>query len=203
MMALSMQGLAATLVLAGVLGCAPAGKHPEPNAGLAPFVHDRLPDDVGHPTFIDFGGKVHLVGYDVSPEGVAPPGKSVNLKLYWQRSGDLQPGWSLFTHLEDDLGRQVRNFDREGPFRAALGAKPEGLSELAHGRIYSDEQTFEMPKAEDLTPRVAVVVGVWSNEMRLPVMSGSSNGHDAAIVTHFSTGVVRRAPSDPSQGSRR
>jgi hypothetical protein len=203
-MSVSTQGLTAAVVLAGVLGCAPASKQAEPNASLAPYAHDRLADDVQHPTFVDFGGKVHLVGYDVSPEGVAAPGKQVTLKLYWQRSGDLQPGWGLFTHLEDDLGRQVRNFDREGAFRKELGAKPDGLSQLELGRFYTDELGFEMPKAEDLTPRVTVVVGVWSGEMRLPVLSGSSNGHDAAIITHFSTGVVRPAPpSEPHKGAAR
>jgi hypothetical protein len=197
----------ATIALAGTFGCTPPAKQGEA-ADLGARPTERLPSDVAHTTFVDFGGKVQIVGYDVSPQGDARPGTKVTVKLYWRRTGALEPGWSLFTHLEDDRGRQIANLDREGAFRAALGGKPEGLALLELGKIYADEQTFEMPKADVLTPTVTLVVGVWNtnrgfDQMRLPVVSGETNGHDAAIVTHFSTGVVRPRLGRVAQGAAR
>jgi hypothetical protein len=171
--------------------CAPAAKQEAP-ADLAAFAHDRLPDDVKHTTFIDFGSKVQLVGYDVSPDGAARPGESVKMTLYWKRTGQLEPGWRLFTHIDDDQGRQISNFDREGAFRTAVAAKEPGLSVLELGKVYTDEQTFAVPKADVVTPKITIVVGVWNDAMRLPVVSGPSDGNAAAIVTHLATGVARR-----------
>ncbi|HEX7671005.1 MAG TPA: hypothetical protein VF395_15525, partial [Polyangiaceae bacterium] len=112
-----MLGLAAFgLLLAASPGCTSGDKPHEGAGDFAAFVVPGLPESA-HPTMIDFGGKVHIVGYEVSPEGAAHPSQTVTVKLYWMRVGNLEPGWGLFTHLEDDLGRQIRNFDREGAFR--------------------------------------------------------------------------------------
>lgn len=152
-----------------------------------------LPNDVPHRTFVDFGGKLHLVGYDVSPESSASPGSTVRLKLYWKPVSRLDPGWNLFTHLEDDGAHQLWNFDREGAFRALLGSKmPAGLSLLEPGKIYVDEQTLTMPRADQLAPYVNIVVGVWQGDMRLPIVSGASNGHEGAVVARVSTGIQRQ-----------
>jgi hypothetical protein len=188
--------------LAFTSACAPAAKQEAP-ADLAAFALERLPDDVKNPTFIDFGSKVQLVGYDVSPQDSAKPGDSVKMTLYWKRTGPLQPGWRLFTHVDDDRGRQISNFDREGAFRSALGAKESGLSILELGKIYTDEQTFAVPKADVVTPKITIVVGVWNEAMRLPVVSGPSDGHAAAIVTHLSTGVPRRGLVKVLQGTKK
>jgi hypothetical protein len=189
-----MLGLAALgLVLAASAGCTSGEKPQEGAADFAAFVVPALPESA-HPTMIDFGGKVHIVGYEVSPEGAARPSQSITVKLYWMRVGALDAGWGLFTHLEDDLGRQIRNFDREGAFHGKIAAQPTGLALLELGKIYSDEQTLELPKAAELTPRVSLVVGVWNQDMRLPVVSGTTNGHQAALIATFSTGVERQRP---------
>lgn len=174
------------------VACTPAGK-PEAQEDLAAFAHDRLGDDVKHATLADFGSKIQLVGYDLSPEGSAKPGDQLHLTLYWKRSGELEPGWGLFTHVEDERGRQIANFDREGGFRGAIAGKPEGLARLEPGKIYTDEQTLTVPKADVVSPKITLVVGVWNDSTRLPVVSGISDGHDAAIISHLSTGVPRRA----------
>ena len=185
-------GIAAALAF----GCAPADKPEEAAAKVAPFAHEGLPAE-GHATFVDFGGKVQLVGFDVSPDLEASPGTTVKAKLYWRRTNALEPGWSLFTHLEDDRGQNIANLDKQGPFRTALATVPEGLSQLELGKVYTDEQTFQIPEPNAVTPRVTLVVGVWRDTLRLPVVSGQSNGHDAAILTHFLTGVPSRAPARP------
>jgi hypothetical protein len=149
-------------------------------------------------TFFDFGGKVHLVGYEFSPEGAVQPGGTLQAKLYWRRVGALEPDWSLFTHVDDERGRQLRNYDKVGPFRGALGSKPEGLARLALGKVYVDEQTIEIPRGREVTPKVVFVVGVWHDQVRLPVVSGVANGKHAAAVATFGTGVQRQAASPPA-----
>lgn len=190
------------LALLGTGACAPNAKQEAP-ADLTAFAHERLTDDVKHTTFVDFGSKVQLVGYDVAPEDTARPGESVKMTLYWKRTGQLEPGWRLFTHVDDDKGRQIGNFDREGAFRTAIGAKETGLSVLELGKVYTDEQTFAVPKADVVTPKITIVVGVWNDAMRLPVISGPSDGHAAAIVTHLATGVSRRGAVKVLQGTKK
>jgi hypothetical protein len=192
--------LLAFLSLAVGPACAPADKQ-DGAADLAAFSHERLADGVKHPTFVDFGSKLTLVGYDVSPEDAAHPGEAVRLTLYWRRTGRLDSGWAFFTHLEDELGRQISNFDREGAFRGAVNGKQEGLAALELGKVYTDEQTLTVPKSDALTPKITIVVGVWNDQMRLPIISGPTNGHDAAIVAHLATGVPRRSAATVRQGT--
>lgn len=178
--------------LATTAACTPAPKE-EGAEDLAAYAHERLPEDVKNRTLVDFGSKVELVGYDVSPEGTAGPGTVIHVTLHWKRGGDLGPGWGLFTHLEDERGRQIGNYDRDGAFRGALSGKPSGLARLELGKVYTDEQNVTLPKEDVLTPNVTLVVGVWNDDMRLPIVSGPTDGHDAAIIAHFATGVPRRA----------
>ncbi|HEX4473599.1 MAG TPA: hypothetical protein VH142_00905 [Polyangiaceae bacterium] len=184
--------------LLGLPACSTPQSDPDVAAALAPFVLTALPDDA-QPTFADFGGKLHLVGWSSSADGVAPPGSTINLKLYWKVVSPLEPGWGLFTHLIDDHGRRVRNFDDAGPFRKWLLTKPnEGLSLVEPDTLIVDEETLEMPKANELTPEVSLIVGAWKDDgqpqspgFRLPVVSGTSDNHDAVILAHYKTGIVR------------
>src|SRR5262245_44352750 len=133
------------LAFSALPACAPTEKQDAP-ADLGAFAHERLAEDVKNPTFVDFGSKVTLVGYDVSPEDMAQPGDTVRLTLYWRRTGRLEPGWAFFTHLEDERGRQISNFDREGAFRKALAGSKDGIASLELGKVYTDEQTLTVPK---------------------------------------------------------
>jgi hypothetical protein len=176
------------------LGC--TGSTPEADGSdLAAFVVPEVPGDTVTRTFVDFGGKVHLVGVELTPAGSVTPGGNLKIRLYWRRVGDLAEDWSLFTHIDDDFGRQLRNYDRVGPFRAALGGKPLGLARLELGKIYVDEQSVELPKNNELTPKIELVVGVWHDKVRLNVVSGTSNGKDAAVIAAIPTGVERVKPS--------
>jgi hypothetical protein len=181
-----------SFALATTAACTPAPKG-EGAEDLAAYAHERLPEEVKNRTLVDFGSKVELVGYDVSPEGTARPGTAIHVTLYWKRGGDLGPGWGLFTHLEDERGRQIGNYDRDGAFRGAISGKPSGLARLELGKVYTDEQNVTLPKEDVLTPNVTLVVGVWNDDMRLPIVSGPTDGHDATIIAHFATGVPRRA----------
>jgi hypothetical protein len=186
------------LVLSFAAGCAPGVAATEDSGKLSSFVVPSVPEDA-HTANFDFGGKVQIVGYSVSPEGSALPGSQVALTLYWRRSSALEPGWSLFTHVEDDTGRQLRNFDHEGAFRTALEGTKGGLASLELGKVYAEKQTIEIPKPDECTPRLGFIVGVWHESMRLPVVSGLSNGHEAALVSTFATGVPPRRPAPPKE----
>lgn len=180
----------ATAILGAALwGCNAQGQNAGAATELASFLVAEIPETAQR-EYIDFGGKLVLVAHELSPSGKAGPGQSVNAKFYWKPMSAVSPGWGLFTHLEDAQGRQIRNFDEVGPFRKWLSGKAQaGLSLLELGNVYVDEQTFEMPPAADLAPEVLLVLGVWNGDMRLPVVSGPSDGHHAGIVTRIETGL--------------
>src|SRR5688572_18687417 len=138
-----MRGIEASLMLGFclVMGCTAqgtAGADKALDAKLEQYVLDQLPKTVEHETYLDFGGKVQLLGYDVSPAEVAAPGSKVSLTLYWQRTGALDEGWGLFTHILDARGRQIGQFDSSGPLReaGADGAQALGPSDWKVGKIY-------------------------------------------------------------------
>ena len=180
--------LFAPLVLGAGLSACTGQAQKDAASELAPFLVAELPETAER-GYIDFGGKLALVAHEVSPTK-AGPGQNVNAKFYWKPISVVAPGWGLFTHLEDSRGRQVRNFDEVGSFRKWLGGKAQaGLGLLELGNVYVDEQSFEMPPAADLAPEVLLVVGVWHGDMRLPVVSGPSDGHHAGIVARIDTGL--------------
>jgi hypothetical protein len=171
--------------------CAAPPQKADVASALEPFHVDAVPETAKR-TFVDLGGKLHLVGLEVSPDTRADPGSTVHLKMYWQAVGQLEPGWGLFTHVVDERGERIRNFDAEGAFRKWLtGAQPDELSLLELGKIYVDEQSLEMPKADEVTPEVSIIVGAWNADMRLPVVSGPTDGHSAALLATLNTGVPR------------
>jgi hypothetical protein len=190
--------LAVAASLFTLFGCSTPSREAKEAEAFAAYAVPAVPDGARR-TFVDFGGKLALVGYELSPEGTAGPGTTIHAKLYWKRVGKLGAGWSLFTHLVDDQGRQLRNFDGEGDFRKALAGKmPTGLAGLELGAVYVDEQSLGLPGANELTPKVSLLVGVWRDDMRLPVVSGPTDGKQAAILANYDTGVER--PSAVAQG---
>lgn len=189
-----------------VLGCTPAGttadeKKLDPK--LEEYVVDRLPKTVEHTTYLDFGGKVQLVGYDISPDEVAPPGSKISLTLYWQRTGSLDEGWKLFTHLLDAQGRQIAQYDKSGPLREGASDDEQALgpSDWQIGKIYVDKLEFEVPRrlTQDdkkiplRTGSVTIAVGVWKDAARLDVLGSNSDARRRGFVTTLSTGLSRAA----------
>jgi len=175
----------------------------QPDAQLQQYVLDRLPKTVTHETYLDFGGKVQLLGYDISPAEVAAPGSKVSLTLYWQRTGSLDEGWKLFTHLLDAQGRQIGQFDQSGPLRAGANDNTQALgpSDWQVGKIYVDKIEIEVPRRVSQgdkqvalrTGTVTVAVGVWKEAARLDVLGGNSDERRRGFVTSLSTGLSRGA----------
>ena len=182
-------------------GTAVEAKKLDPN--LEQYVLDKLPKTVEHETYLDFDGKVQLLGYDVSPADVAAPGSKLSLTLYWQRTGRLDDGWKLFTHLLDAQGRQIGQFDKSGPLRAGASDDVQALgpSDWQVGKIYVDKIELEVPKriahGEKKFPlrsgTVTVAVGVWKEAARLDVLGGSSDARRRGFVTTLNTGLSREA----------
>ena len=189
-----------------VMGCTgqgTAGAQKELDPKLDQYVLDRLPKTVEHETYLDFGGKVQLVGYDVSPADVAAPGSKISLTLYWQRTGALDEGWGLFTHILDAQGRQIGQFDGSGPLREVGGDGKQALgpSDWKVGKIYVDQLSFEVPRRLTVgearvplrTGSITLAVGVWKDAARLDVLGGTSDAHRRGFVTTLKTGLSREA----------
>lgn len=202
---------------ASIALCAGCGQAPQPAAKLDPslraHVLGAMPSDVQHRTFFDFDGKVHLIGYDLASDSVAP-GQDVKLTLYWQSVKPLGPGWRLYTHVLDGSGVPVRggNEDNVGPLRKVEdpGQKNEhqalGPSRWQPGKIYVDKQLFKLPEAVH-TAAALIAVGIWRDDIRLEVLSGPTDGQNGAIVARVKTGlpapIRRRATQPPSLTTRR
>lgn len=198
-------GLTVSLVL---LGCAKEPPKQDPasiDTNLAQYVLDEVPSDVKNPTFIDFEGKVQIIGWELEPTGVVGPGQKLKLKLYWKSAQKLGPGWSLFTHFVAPGGARIDAnvggvaLDDIGPLRARSGGQQAlGPSAWQPGKIYVDVQELEMPR-QLAVPEVSIVVGVWKGQSRLDVISGPSDRERRAIVTHVKTGVVPPAAVEATQ----
>lgn len=204
-------GWAAPLGALVAWGCsappAPADDAP-PSPALAAYVLTELPSDVPNRTFIDFEGKVQLLGWQLEPPGPVAPGSRVKLTLWWRSVQDLPAPFALFTHvLRADGGRvslpdgKALNADDSGPLRAREGDGPQALGpgRWRPGHVYVDTQEIELPR-ELATTEITFAVGVWRyfalpgkggerevRGLRLAVLSGPTDGQNRALVARAPT----------------
>lgn len=205
---------AALLMLGGC--AAPRDESKAVPETLQKYVLDQRPANMQHERFIDFGGKVHLIGYDAEPTDRVLPGGELKVTYYWKSVGELGPDWELFTHVLNDRGQRITPppadpqvpYDDRGPLRERAGPQRRGPQALppsrwVPGRYYVDEQTLPIPSATQalLTPRITLLIGVWNGPMRLEVLSGPAV-EEAGIVAHFETGIKRPAPQPPKTASK-
>lgn len=193
------------LALALLVGCAaPAGT----DQGEAPadrFALPSLPADVSQRTRVDFGGTIELLGWDVEPKTDARPGSSVHVRLYWRAVKRLSPGWRFTTEL---LAPQV-----DQAVGQAGGSRPDP-SELVPGKIYLDEHDIVVPE-DTAGPTLSLVVSLSRDAaqvegkeveglsaLRLPVLSGLSDGRQRAILARLATGVVP-GEKRPGKGAKK
>ena len=98
------------LVLSTQVGCAKRGKGgvKVDKEAVKEFILDDVPADAKvHKTDVNFEDKVHLIAWSAEPE-MAAPGSTVRFTLYWKKTGDLDPGWKLFTHVTTDDVKQAK-----------------------------------------------------------------------------------------------
>jgi hypothetical protein len=184
------------VVVAGAcFGCVGGSKglSSEDKERLKPFILEAVPAEMQHKLDVNFENKVHLVGYEFSPEQ-SKPGGEVKLKYYWRCDDPVEDGWMLFTHTKDEGSGKMGNLDFVGPLREQKNNRQIlGPDRWERGKVYVDEQTYKVP--EDVTGgEVTIFTGVWKGDARLRIISGPNDGDNSAIVGKIKTGVAPKAP---------
>lgn len=177
----------------------------ELSAELKSLVLDEAPSDLPNPTFIDYGGKVALIGYSIEPSQLAAPGSKISLKLFWRSSSKLTGPYSLYTELVTPGGKRFE-VEGGGPLRNLAP------SSWQPGKIYIDEVTLTVPEDMD-APRFSVVAGVKTapiapeepaepaakkddkaagtfGAVYLPVLSGPADIQHGGVIATLDTGVT-------------
>src|SRR5580700_1076680 len=180
-----------TVSVLGAVGCVGGSKglSSADQDRLKPYILEALPADVQHKVDVNFENKIHLVGYKFDP-ATAKPGQEVKITMYWRSDDSLDDGWSLFTHLHDDVSDKSDNLDWAGPLRENRNNKQLlGPERWKKGTFYVDEQSYKMPdwlKGPDLT----VFTGIWKGDARLRIVTGPNDGDNRAIVGKIHTGLT-------------
>ncbi|MET0388707.1 MAG: carbohydrate-binding family 9-like protein [Polyangiales bacterium] len=159
--------LLALCVLAAI-GCTEKISHDPQEAELLPKILLKAAPTPAHPSELQFGSKLRLLGYDVSTDAPAV-GKPFKVTWYWQVLEPLDNGWKIFTHLSDGKINRV-NLDSD---RVVRRVYPE--ARWKKGEYLRDEQEITLPS--DWSSREAVFyLGFYSGETRLPVSHGKDDG---------------------------
>jgi len=193
------------LILSSQTGCAKRGKGAVKvdKEAVKEFILDDMPGDVKHKTDVNFEDKVHLIGWTAEPE-MAAPGSTVRFTLYWKKTGDLDPGWKLFTHVTTDDVKQAKgNLDCVGSIRQEKAAnctvQTYGPSEWEKGKVIKDSFEFSVP-GDVAWPTYRFLVGIWKDDARLKVKNADANdGDNRANVISLPTGVKAPEPPPPQK----
>jgi hypothetical protein len=151
-----MQARALGILALLVAGCAQpqlkeGEEKPELSAEQKSLVLDEAPSDLPNPTFIDYSGKVALIGYSVQPSTLAAPGSKISLKLFWRSSSKLSGPYKLYTELVTAGGKRFE-VEGGGPLRSLAPSSWEP------GKIYIDDVTLTVPADIDAA-RFSIVAG--------------------------------------------
>jgi hypothetical protein len=177
-------------LMASAMGCVGGSKGltSEDKDRLKPYILDTAPSDIPHKIDVNFENKVHLVGYKFDPE-TARPGQEVKITLWWRCDDTLDDGWTLFTHLHDDVSDKSDNLDWNGPLRENRNNKQIlGPDRWEKGKVYVDEQTYKMPDWVK-GPELTYMTGVWKGDARLRIITGPNDGDNRATVGKIHTGL--------------
>lgn len=192
--------LGSALVLSSQVGCAKRGKGVSKvdKELIKENILDDLPADVPHKVDVNYEDKIHLIGWKADPE-MASPGSTVRFTLYWRKTGDLDPGWMLFTHVTTDDVKQAKgNLDCVGSIRqekaANCTAQLYGPGDWEKGKVIKDSFEFSVP-ADVQWPNYRFLVGIWKNDARLHIKNADANdGDNRANVITLPTGVKAPEP---------
>jgi len=175
----------------------------------------RALPETATPTFVDFGGKIRLVGYQLSGELPARAGSELAIDLYWQSAASIERGWVLTTELGSGSARlgQPKPDASEG----SGGEKPSPAG-WQLGRIYRDQRTLKMP--DELPGSTVTILAsvAWSQpsdsspskasstpSFHVPVLSGPHDGDERGVVAHVPAvaGKVATKQKKPERERRR
>lgn len=158
------------------------------HAALARLITTSPPPGITH-LDVDFDGKVHLVGYLVTPsQAQYPAGTRVTVTLLWRSDQRLDGDWALFTHLIGPGGQQIANLDDSGPLRHMEGfpGPPMPPSRWEPGKFYRDDLSFVIPP--DAPPHVGITAGMFKGQTRLPTKGGGADREGRVTVVSLQTG---------------
>jgi len=189
------------LLLTTQVGCAKRGKGmtKADKELVKEHILDDMPADVKHKVDVNYEDKIHLIGWTAEPE-MAAPGSTVRFTLYWRKTGDLDPGWKLFTHVTTDDVKQAKgNLDCVGSIRqekaANCSVQMYGPSEWEKNKVIRDQFEFSVPN-DVQWPTYRFLVGIWKDDARLKIKNADANdGDNRANVITLPTGV--KAPETP------
>ncbi|MBK8169363.1 MAG: carbohydrate-binding family 9-like protein [Sandaracinaceae bacterium] len=122
-----------------------------------------------HPLDVDFEGKIHLLGYDLSAER-ATAGQPFTVTWHWKVDHKLDAGWKQFTHVATATGENRVNQDGTGWVRQHYAP-----SDWQAGEYIRDEQTIMVPEDWN-SPATKLFIGFWSERRRLRIASGPNDG---------------------------
>jgi hypothetical protein len=142
-----------------------------------------------HRLNVDFGGKVTLLGYDITPDSTTMrPGTRFTVKWYWKCDNTVGDGWKLFTHFTDATTSR-ENHDGDGSEVRRL-YQPE---RWRRGEYITDVQEFTVAEGWN-APILRVYTGLWKGDDRLPVRStGHQMSEGRALAIELQTGVTAPA----------
>lgn len=180
-------------VLLGVAGCAQKDEKPAlseaQKAQIAALVADAPPPGLKS-VDVNFGDKIHLVGYSISPKQAQyPPGTELKVTFLWRCDKPLEQGYRLFTHLVSQNGARLGNADKLGPLRSLEGKGPSPLppSDWIAGKFYIDEISFKIPA--DPSPMVIVAPGFFRGNGRIPIEGPGGDLEHRANLIRLITGA--------------
>ena len=81
-----------------------------PAYAYPPFLSLQEVGRIPHPVDINYGDKMELLGYEISPEAVLP-NQSIELTLYWQSLAPMDTDYSIGIHVEDVNQRVIGSRD--------------------------------------------------------------------------------------------
>lgn len=118
-----------------------------------------------HPLHADLGGRMTLLGYDLSPTP-AHPGDTLAVTLTWQAAAPMGVDFTVFVHLVASDGHMVAQHDG-GPWYEV----PLPTSAWRVGEVVRDRHILALPP--DLAPgtyRLLVGAYYWPTGERLPLV---------------------------------
>ena len=124
---------------------------------------------IQNPLDVELGGRMQLLGYDLSAATVAP-GEDLELTLYWQVLAPMTRNWSVFVHLNDPvIGAPVAQRDMY-PGQGLLAT-----TLLEPNQVLVDRYVIQVPETTYAPADAELVVGlyIYGSDERLQTGDGN------------------------------
>ncbi len=201
--AMCTMAFAGALILSTQVGCVKrkSGMTSAEREQVKAYVLDELPSDIPNKVDVNFDDKIHMLGWKADPMKAAP-GTTVHFTIWWKRTGDLDPGWMLFTHITTDNPKEAKgNLDCVGAIR--IEKKENCTAQLFPPNEWDKDKiivdAFDYAVPNDITwSTTRILVGIWKGDARLAIKNAdSSDGDNRANVIVLPTGV--KPPEPPPE----